>query len=72
MRRLILLSLAAATAAASLLAAPASADVECYGVIAGDYGAGVCAGIECTDLCGPRLVVRPYCYGPDFRCQFGS
>jgi hypothetical protein len=40
---------------------------DCYGVVAGGTEAGVCAGVVCVDLCGPRLVVDPYCrqsHGP--------
>ncbi len=59
MRRLLVLPLLAAAA----FATPASADVSCHGVVSGSFQAGVCAGIVCVDLCGPRLVVDPYCTG---------
>lgn len=63
MRRLLLLSLAAV--AALSLAAPTSAEPDCqsqaYGVRAGDFQAGVCAGIYCTDLC--LFELKPYCEG---------
>ena len=57
-----LLVLAAATAAA--FAAPAGAHppdspVPCYGVVAGDVQAGVCAGGYCIDEC--YVIVDPYC-----------
>ncbi|HEV2890443.1 MAG TPA: hypothetical protein VGX28_08705 [Frankiaceae bacterium] len=62
MRRLLVLPLLAAAAFAAP-AAPASADVSCHGVYSGSFDAGVCAGIVCVDLCGPRLVLYTTCSG---------
>ena len=71
MRKLLVTSLLALAAlggtahATDPIGVPAPFD--CYGVVAGGTEAGVCAGIVCVDLCGPRLVVDPYCrqsHGP--------
>lgn len=63
MRRLLVV--AAFVAAAFPFAAPASAEPDCqseaYGVRAGDFQAGVCAGGYCSDLCFIEL--KPYCEG---------
>ena len=65
MRRLIVTTLLAAAAlggtahATDPIRVPSSYD--CYGVVAGGTEAGVCAGIVCWDLCGPTLIVDPYC-----------
>jgi hypothetical protein len=45
----------------AVVPAPAAQAVPCYGTA----NAGVCAGIECVDLCGPILVVDPYCTNDD-------
>ncbi|HEX8004135.1 MAG TPA: hypothetical protein VF519_15715 [Mycobacteriales bacterium] len=58
MRRLLALPLVAFA-----FATPASAAVSCHGVYSGSTDVSVCAGIECVDLCGPRLVVDPRCSG---------
>ncbi|MDQ1712238.1 MAG: hypothetical protein QOE45_1688 [Frankiaceae bacterium] len=60
MRRLLALPLAAAAFAVAA-PAPAAQAVPCYGTT----DVGVCAGIECNDLCGPILVVDPYCRHDD-------
>lgn len=61
MRRLLVLPLLASAFAFS---APASADdVPCYGAHAGNARVGVCAGVVCVDLCGPRPVVHGDCAG---------
>ncbi len=68
MRRLFALTIAVAAA----FAAPASADdpdnspVPCYYAGAGDYEAGVCAGVWCPDLC--LIVVDPYCHLGKLEC----
>ena len=71
MRRLIVTTLLAAAAlggtaqATDPIGVPSTYD--CYGVVAAGTEAGVCAGIICVDLCGPTLVVDPYCrqaHGP--------
>lgn len=59
-RRLLVLPL---LASAFAFAAPASSAVPCHGVYSGNFDLSVCAGIECVDLCGPRLVVDPRCSG---------
>ena len=61
MRRALALTIASAALLAPLAGA-AHADVECYGVDAGATHAGVCAGVVCVDLCGPTVIVDPYCY----------
>lgn len=61
MRRLLAFPLLAAAAIA--LPAPSASAVPCHGVYSGTARVGVCAGIECVDLCGPRLVVDPECSG---------
>jgi hypothetical protein len=60
MRRLLALPLVAAAIAVAV-PAPAAQAVPCYGTT----DVGVCAGIECVDLCGPILVVDPYCKHDD-------
>lgn len=74
MRRLIVTTLLAAAATAGLGGTAHATDpiggpsfYEC--VYAGAVGteAGVCVGSYCWDLCGPTLVVDPYCeqaHGP--------
>ena len=75
MRRLIVTTLFAAAATAALGGTAHAADpippspsfYECFGVVAAGTEAGVCAGVVCWDLCGPRLIVDPYCrqaHGP--------
>ena len=65
MRRLLAASLLAATTLGGTASATDPIRVpstyDCYGVIAAGTEAGVCAGIVCWDLCGPRLVLDPYC-----------
>lgn len=61
MRRLLVLPL---LVSAFAFTGPASAhDVPCHGVHSGDTVVGVCAGVICNDLCGPRLVVHGQCEG---------
>ena len=60
MRRLLILPLLLAAA----FAPPASADdVPCHGVHSGNTVIGICAGVICNDLCGPRVVVHGQCSG---------
>lgn len=60
MRRLLVLAAATAAAFATPAGAhPPDSPVPCYGVVAGDVQAGICAGGYCTDLC--FIVVDPYC-----------
>lgn len=62
MRRLLAVTAAVVAAfAAPAGAHPPDSPVPCYGVVAGDVQAGVCAGGYCTDLC--FVVVDPYCEG---------
>lgn len=61
MRRALALTIATAALLAPFAPA-AHADVSCYGVVAGGTQAGVCAGVVCVDLCGPTVVVDPYCH----------
>jgi hypothetical protein len=43
--------------------APAHAALTCVpGPVSQVVNAGVCAGIVCVDLCGPTVVVDPYCH----------
>lgn len=71
MRRLIVTTLLATAALSGTAQATDPIHVpsiyDCFGVVAAGTEAGVCAGIVCWDLCGPRLVVDPYCrqaHGP--------
>ena len=57
MRRL----LALAALAAAVTGGTASADPECYGVVAGSTQAGVCVEYVCVDICAPEVHVDPYC-----------
>ena len=60
MRRLLVLPL---LLGAFSFAPSASHAVPCHGVYSGNTNVGVCAGIECVDLCGPRPVVYTQCSG---------
>jgi hypothetical protein len=65
MRRLLVTTLLAAAALGGTARATdpigVPSRIDCYGVVARGTEAGVCAGIVCWDLCGPRLVLDPYC-----------
>ena len=64
MRRLLVLPLLALAAFAGTAQAgppPVPDGVHCTGAYVDGNEAGICAGIVCVDLCGPRPYVRPYC-----------